>query len=318
MRARQLLELRAQGPLAGDRQAGSRPAEPDGPHEGVDALLVAEPPPEHEVTTHLRELAVVGVDEVPDDLEPVGVDPRVPHDPGEELAGADEGRDGAVGPGRAVDRGLERQQCAGPERAVLAPATHGLQRPAGHAGGARGAVVEQLVARAGELVVVQGHDAGDARVGGGAQDRRRELVVDVVAVDDVGPEATDRLLEPGAARPRPQHAARGRHLRARPGGGRLELDEGREGVSEGQAGRVLRVLHPEEIHLVTCRALQVRDVQHVALGAAASVQVLVDMEDSHGCRRLLWVTTGPRGGRCRRAASRDEDRRAALAMRTIY
>ena len=194
--------------------------------------------------------------------------------------------DGEQARSRRSDPPLQRRRAA-------------LQTGCRDAGLAQRAVVEHLVARAGQLVVVQRHHAPARRA---ARPRRRtdgrQLVVDVVAgarrragsrrapgpmprrlIGDHSIRADRR--EPAGRRPRAP-------ARAPPGTGTCR--------AYGSGGVVLRVRHAEERDLVAGAALQRGDVEHVALGAAAAVEELVDVEDAHrACSRGGLLNRPPRG-----------------------
>ncbi len=97
-----------------------------------------------------------------------------------------------------MDAGLDREQRAPGQRAVLAALLHRMAETPVEAGLADRALGDEVVRGTSELVVVQGHDGRDARGLQRLQDAGGQLVVDVVQVHDVGLEALDRRPDPTA------------------------------------------------------------------------------------------------------------------------
>ena len=251
----------------------------------VDALLLGEPSREHHVAAGcLLRRERVQVDEVGDPAEPVGEHLALAHLAQQELARAREDADRRVRASERVQRHLHRVQRARRRRAAVAAADDRLPEPMGEAALADLAVVHEPVRRARELVVVQRHHRRDAAAAHRLQDRRRELVVDVVEVHDVGPEVV-RAPPPCPCAADVDHSSRPlpRRRPARSGGGGSKSTCGREPPLV-PGSQVLRMPHREEGHVVAGGLLQGGDVQHVALGAASAVQELVDVQDLHGVR----------------------------------
>lgn len=166
------------------------------------------------------------------------------------------------------------------EAAVAAAAADGLAQAAVDARGADPVVVEEAIRRAGEFVVVDGHHHGDARPAARGDHRRRELVIDVVEVDDIGPEPREYRSHPPGRGRRPHHPAGETGSRAEAGRGRVELGIRREVALEGQPG-VVGMGHPEERDLVPPGTLEVRQVEEMGLGPSPAVQEFADVEDAH-------------------------------------
>ena len=275
---RKLLEACSLGSVtehvdSGFRYQGRRP------DEDVDALLMRQAAGIQKAATwKLARADRGGVDEVVGLPHAAREDTRLSHLPGQEPARRDEQPHRRVGPGEAVRVGLHRHQHARGQGSFFAAPRGGVIEPAAQARLAEPAVVEELVAWARELVVVQRHDARHVQAREGPQDRGRELVIDVVQVDDVGPEVLHHLLHACRAARRVEHPRR--RLDLRPHGRRPELHIARKVTRIGH-GLVVGVVHAEERDLVAGSGLQLGEVEHVRLSAASAIEELIDVEDAH-------------------------------------
>ena len=209
---RQGLEALEVGTVAGHVQAHGLVETPDGVDQRVDALLGRQAPGIHHRTRILSRPLGRSGDEVRDPPQALREHARSGHAPGHEPARAHEHLHMPVGAQRRVDRQLGGHRRARAQRAVLAPPAHGLGEVPAQARLAELALVEEAVGRTGQLVVVQGHHGRDAAAGQRPEDRRRQVVIDVVEVNDVGSEVSDDGVHAVAGVRRPDHARKALRL----------------------------------------------------------------------------------------------------------
>ena len=105
-------------------------------------------------------------------------------------------------------------------------------------------------------------------------------MVDVVEVDDVGPELLEDRLDAAPRRGRVEHPAHRHGPAVERARGRVQLHPARE-VALELAGAVVGMGHREEGDAMAVATLEAGDVLHVRLGAAAAVEELVHVQDPH-------------------------------------
>src|SRR5690606_22554664 len=101
-----------------------------------------------------------------------------------------------VAPHQLVRRRFRIQQGTSRERAVRATMAKHIEETLIETVGARPAASEAGIDRTNRLVVVQREDHRNAPIAGRADDRRRELVVDVMTMEEIRPSGVDELDDP--------------------------------------------------------------------------------------------------------------------------
>jgi hypothetical protein len=262
-----------------------------------EPLLLGQPSGEERVAPAAEGRRVLrGVDEVRQEREPLARHAELEHLRHDEEARAVEELHLRVGALPRVDVGLDRARERQRKRAGVAAAERGVDEHAAAAALAHLALRAERVHRAQELVVVHRvHHRHAPRVQL-VDDRRRELMRDVVQVRDVeGPGLAEKRAEL-----RPCLAVvdepRGAPDVGEPVAPAAELDPAHE-VVHPRRGPIPGVLHRERNDRVAGRREQPLDLEHVGLGAGLGPVELVGREDLHRAR-----APAARNASCRRRA----------------
>ncbi len=196
-----------------------------------------------------------------------------------EQARRDEGRDVPVGVKRMVQPALEGAERAFDRRAANQAASERI--PIRTANGRLDdlASVVHPVVRRDEMIVVDGHHGGNLARFGDGEDRRRDLMINVMNMQDVGREGGSERGEFLGGLERPEHTS-GRPQAFAIEAHAIGLDL-RHKKTIVVRRHVFRRAHRERHDSVAVARQELGQLEHVALRAAFQVVEFVGLEDAH-------------------------------------